>query len=130
MLVIELQIHVDTVTLSKTAKNAWTVTHFGKARQLSVDQDALADEALKALSLLKEEGSSVAFPKGVEQVRDDMFAIARLLEKNDVGQLTQSIEKEVIESLEEMVAALQNEIENRKETGGTTPTAAGSGPTG
>jgi hypothetical protein len=64
--------------------------------------------------LLKEEGSSVAFPKGVEQVRDDMLGIARRLSGNDVAELTQSMERDVIESLEEMVAALQAEIEKHK----------------
>jgi hypothetical protein len=114
MLLMEIQLHLDTVTLSKTAKNAWTPKHFGKARDLSVQQESVGDEAFRALTLLKEEGSSVAFPKGVEQVRDDMITIARRLGKNDVGELTQSIEKDVIESLEELVAALQSEIENRK----------------
>jgi hypothetical protein len=114
MLLMEIQLHLDTVTLSKTAKNAWTPKHFGKARDLSVQQESIADEAYRALALLKEEGSSVAFPKGVEQIRDDMLNIAHRLGKNDVGELTQSIEKDVIESLEELVSALQSEIENRK----------------
>jgi hypothetical protein len=114
MLLMEIQLHLDTVTLSKTAKNAWTPKHFGKARDLSVQQESIANEAMQALRLLKEEGSSVAFPKGVEQVWDDMLTIARRLGKNDVAELTQSIEKDVIESLEELVSALQSEIENRK----------------
>jgi hypothetical protein len=114
MLLMEIQIHVDTTTLGKTGKNAWTARHFGKARELSVQQESVGVEAIKALTLLKEEGSSVAFPKGVEQVHDDMLTIASRLGKNDVGELTQSIEKDVIESLEELVAALQSEIENRK----------------
>lgn len=114
MLLMQIQLHLDTVTLSKTGKNAWTPRHFGKARDLSVAETAISEEALRALTLLKEEGSSVAFPKGVEQVRDDMLTIAQRLGKNDVGELTQSIEKDVIESLEELVAALQSEIENRK----------------
>jgi hypothetical protein len=114
MLLMQIQIHIDTVTLAKTAKNAWTARHFGKARELSVQQDSIAVDAAKALTLLKEEGSSVAFPQGVEQVREDMLGIARRLGKNDIGEMTQSIEKDVIESLEELVAALQSEIENRK----------------
>jgi hypothetical protein len=114
MLLMEIQIHIDTTILAKTEKNAWTARHFGKARELSVQQESIGVEAVKALTLLKEEGSSVAFPKGVEQVRDDMLTIAGRLGKNDVGELTQSIEKDVIESLEELVAALQSEIENRK----------------
>ena len=46
-----------------------------------------------------------------------MLSIVRRLGKNDVGDFTQSIEKDVIESLEELVAALQSEIENRKKPG-------------
>jgi hypothetical protein len=114
MLLMEIQLHLDTVTLSKTAKNAWTPRHFGKARDLSVQQESIANDAMQALRLLKEEGSSVAFPKGVEQVWDDMLTISQRLGKNEVGELTQSIEKDVIESLEELVSALQSEIENRK----------------
>ena len=114
MLVMQLQIHVDTVALSKTPTNAWTVKHFGRARELSVDEATIADEAAKALKLLKEEGSSVAFPQGVEQVRDDMLTISTRLSGNEVGQFTQSVERDVIESLEEMVIALQNEIEKRQ----------------
>jgi len=114
MLVMQLQIHVDTIALSKTTKNAWTAKHFGRSRELSVEEDEIASEAAKALTLLKEEGSSVAFPQGVEQVRDDMLNIVRRLSGNDVGEFTQSVERDVIESLEEMVTALQNEIEKRQ----------------
>ena len=114
MLVMQLQIHVDTVALSKTPTNAWTVKHFGRARELSVEEATIADEAAKALKLLKEEGSSVAFPQGVEQVRDDMLTISTRLSGNEVGTFTQSVERDVIESLEEMVTALQNEIEKRQ----------------
>ncbi len=114
MLVMQLQIHVDTIALSKTPTNAWTVKHFGRSRELSVEEDEIASDAAKALTLLKEEGSSVAFPQGVEQVRDDMLNIVRRLSGNDVGEFTQSVERDVIESLEEMVTALQNEIEKRQ----------------
>ena len=51
MLLMEIQVHVDTVTLGKTAKNAWTARHFGKARELSVQQETIADEAGRALTL-------------------------------------------------------------------------------
>ena len=114
MLLMQIQLQTDTINLARTQKNAWTARHFGRARELSVQEESIAAEADKALTLLKEEGSSVAFPKGVEQVRDDMLNIARRLGKNDVGELTQSIEKDVIEALEELVTALQAEIENRK----------------
>jgi len=114
MLLVQLQIHVDTKVLARTKKGDWTFKNSGRAHELGVMEDTIADDAGKALALLKEEGSSVAFPKGVEQLRDDMLSVARRLEKDDVGELTQSVEKDIIESLEELVAALQSEMENRK----------------
>ena len=45
MLVMQLQIHVDTIALSKTPTNAWTVKHFGRSRELSVEEDEIASEA-------------------------------------------------------------------------------------
>ncbi|MFM8222487.1 MAG: hypothetical protein ACKOJF_26585, partial [Planctomycetaceae bacterium] len=40
--------------------------------------------------------------------------VTRRLEKTEVGELTQSIEKDIIEALEEMIDALQKEMEKSK----------------
>jgi len=114
MLAMQLVVHTGTVGLDKTPKNEWTARHFGRARELSVDQGAIAFEAAKALTLLKEEGSSVAFPEAVEQMRDDMLSVVRLLERTEVGELTQGIQRDIIEVLEEMIEALQKEMEKKK----------------
>ena len=55
------------------------------------------------LNLLREEGSSVAFPESVEQMHDDMVQITHRLSSAKVGQMTQGIEQDVVKSLEEMV---------------------------
>ena len=114
MLVMQLQIHVDTIALSKTPTNAWTVKHFGRSRELSVEEATIADEAAKARQVAQRRGLFGGLPQGVEQVRDDMLTISTRLSGNEVGQFTQSVERDVIESLEEMVTALQNEIEKRQ----------------
>ena len=59
------------------------------------------------LNLLREEGSSVAFPESVEQMHDDMVQITQRLSSAKVGQMTQGIEQDVVKALEEMVQALE-----------------------
>lgn len=114
MLALQIAVHNGTTSLDKTPKTEWTARHFGSARSLANDEDAIALEAAKALTLLKEEGSSVAFPEGVEQVRDDMLSVARLLERTEVGEFTQGVQRDIIEALEEMIEALQKEMEKSK----------------
>ena len=65
--------------------------------------------------LLQAEGSSVAFPQAVEAIREDASSVVRLLDKSKVGELTQTIETGIIEALEEMIDALQKEMEKLEE---------------
>src|SRR5205814_3625470 len=86
-----------------------------RAVELARNEEEISLLAAKALTLLKEEGSSVAFPEAVEQIRDDMLTIARRLERADVGEITQNIEQDTIESLKEMIEAMQKELEKLKD---------------
>ena len=56
-----------------------------------------------------------AFPQAVEAIQEDAQSVRRLLDKNNVGELTQTIEKGIIEALEEMIDALQKEMEKLEE---------------
>jgi len=64
-------------------------------------------EADKALNLLLEEGSSVAFPETVTQMREDMQQVADRLDAAKVEEITQGIEQDIIAALQEMIEALQ-----------------------
>jgi hypothetical protein len=112
MLSLQLLVYNDTVLL---AKNAKPDDIKDRARQLSRNEDAIVQEVQKALVLLKEEGSSVAFPEATEAIRDDMQSIVARLDQANVGELTQTIEQNVIEALEEMIDAMQKEIEKAKD---------------
>ena len=89
--------------------------HRNRAVELARNEEAITLLAAKALTLLKEEGSSVAFPEAVEQIRDDMLTVARRLERADVGEITQNIEQDIVESLREILEALQKELEKLKD---------------
>ncbi len=92
-----------------------TDRHRNRAVELAHNEDEISLLAAKALTLLKEEGSSIAFPEAVEQIHDDMLTIARRLERVDVGEITQNIEQDTIESLKEIIEAMQKELEKLKD---------------
>jgi hypothetical protein len=114
MLVLQILVYQGTIILDKTPQKEWTSRHFSRSRELAQQEGDIALEASKALTLLREEGSSVAFPEAVEQLREDILTVAHWLERAEVGQLTQSTEQDIIEALEEIIEALQREMEKLK----------------
>ncbi len=75
--------------------------------RLSDQEKDIVLEANKAIEMLEAEGSAVAFPEVFQQVREDMKHVQRRLEVTDVGQVTQTIERDIIETLKEMIEALK-----------------------
>ena len=114
MLAMQKLVYQDTVGLGNVTE--WDENRHGaEATRLGGDENDIALEAAKALELLKQEGSSVAFPEAVEQLREDMLNVARRLNESKVGELTQAIEKDIIEALGEVLEALKKEMEKLKE---------------
>ncbi len=115
MLGRQINVYNGTLGLATVPEDQRTDRQRGRAIELARGQDEVALLAAKALTLLKEEGSSIAFPEAVIQIRDDMLTSARRLERGDVGELTQGIQKDIVESLEEILDSLQKEIEKSKD---------------
>ena len=113
MLAMQLLVYDGTTKLGRATQSDES-RNTARALQLARQEDEIALEATKAVTLLREEGTAVAFPEAVEMLRDDMRTVTRRLEKTEVGELTQSIEKDIIEALEEMIDALQKEMEKSK----------------
>ena len=67
--------------------------------------------------MLEAEGSAVAFPEVFQQVREDMKHVQRRLEIADVADVTQAVEKDIIESLKEMIEALKKAQQQNKSSG-------------
>src|SRR5439155_6471291 len=83
--------------------------------KLSSDERKIATEAQKALTLLHEEGSSIAFPATVEQMHDDMKQVADRLADAKVDDITIGVEEDIISALEELIAALQQAQRDQEE---------------
>ena len=84
----------------------------GRLRRREV---SIVHEADRALILLREDGTSVAFPVALEQARDDMVTVAERLGDVKLGILTQALEEDIIEALEETLAALQQGLKELRE---------------
>ena len=107
MLEMQLRVYESTIRLDKTPEEQRTPAYDIQAARLSGDQRKIVVEADRAMLLLREEASSVAFPEAVDQMRDDMDQIANRLAAVKVGRLTQGLEEDVIAALEEMIESLQ-----------------------
>jgi hypothetical protein len=63
--------------------------------------------AQQALQLIEEDGTSVSFPIVVANMRDQLNQVASLLEQQSTGADTQTLQKEIEKTLEELIEALQ-----------------------
>jgi hypothetical protein len=89
-----------------------------RAGKLSVEQNSIATDAGRALLLLREDGSSVAFPATVDEMHQDMLQIAARLSAAKVGRITIEIEEDVIDTLNYLIEALiktQMDMERMKQ---------------
>jgi len=105
------RVYSGTLSIGQVPEKERTSRHTARAVQLSREENSIGLEVDKALLLLKDEGSSVAFTEALSEVREDVQTASYRLNRTQVGELTQEIEKDIISSLEEMIDALQKEME-------------------
>ena len=114
MLSMQLLVYQETLRLDKESEGQ-SENLIARGKQLATQEEEILQEVDKALVVLREEGSSVAFPEAVEAIREDAASIVELLDQGKAGELTQTLEQSVIEAIEEMVDALQKEMEKKKD---------------
>ena len=134
MLEREIRMKQSTEKLAAIDESARGTDFDVQTGKLSTEQNAIAADAGRALLLLAEDGSSVAFIETVDEMNEDMLQIAARLSAAKVGDFTIDLETEVIDTLNYLVAALeqtQRENEEKKESspkGGGKPQPAGEEP--
>ncbi|QDT12988.1 hypothetical protein [Stieleria marina] len=97
----------DTTALAATPKIQRNRQTDLKAGDLAFEEKKITLEADRAMLLLREEGSSVAFPEVVDQIRADTQKVAERLAETKIDVVTQGIQQDILAALEEMIAALQ-----------------------
>ncbi|QDS99428.1 hypothetical protein [Adhaeretor mobilis] len=115
MLEAEIEVYDETVRLDNSVDKAPRHEVEIAAGRLSRRQDQVVREADRALTLLREDGTSVAFPEALEQAREDMQSISLRLSDLKTSVLTQALEEDVIAALEDALAAIQKALEELRE---------------
>ncbi|MFH1265777.1 MAG: hypothetical protein ABIK89_08610 [Planctomycetota bacterium] len=107
MLQMQREVNEGTLRLDKIPQPERTHSHEIEASRLGREEAQIVLEADKALALLRDDGTAVAIPEALEQVRQDMREVVRRLDRTEVGPITQTIEEEIVAALEEMIEAFQ-----------------------
>jgi predicted nuclease with TOPRIM domain len=116
------ELSARTVALDGARKNVLTAdgqlpaSLVEQLQGLAKGEDELAAEAGDALKLLGEDGTTAVFPPLVEQLRDDLAAVAKRLAASQSGPDVQQAQRDVEDLLDLLINALRKTIE-RKECG-------------
>ena len=114
MLEMQLKVNETTVQLTKIPADKRGREVDLQSTRLSADEQKILREAEKALALLGDEGSSTAFPATVEQLCQDMQQIVERLAQVKIDALTVGVEEETVQTLEQLIAALDQEQKDRE----------------
>jgi hypothetical protein len=110
-----VQVGVDAVAAAGTPGREREL----EAARLGREQQQVANEAARALVLVRDDGSAVAIPQALEAVRDDATQVAARLGRGDVGGTTRGLVADIVTNLEELLAALEkaSREEERRQAG-------------
>lgn len=100
-------INEATLTLDEVGRDNFKRAERLRLADLSTDERELAKQAATCLHILDEEGTTIAFPRIVGQLGEDMETVAERLAVWKVGRVTQTIEQEIVETLEQLLAAVK-----------------------
>jgi len=121
MLAMQIQVYNGTKAVARAIEGnndkKPTRANTQDAIALSDEEKKIVFEASKAIEMLEAEGSAVAFHEVFQQVREDMKHVERRLGATDAGKVTQNIEEDIIDTLQEMIKALEKakqDLQNKK----------------
>lgn len=111
-------INEATVRLDETGREDFRRAEQLEAADLSARQRTLSDDAASCVHILDEEGTTIVFPRIVGQLSQDMLTVADRLRDFRVGALTRTIEAEIVDTLEQLLEAVQRMQEENEQQGG------------
>ena len=99
MMEMQQEVYEDTVRLEKLAEEQPGRNLGIETERLSIKQRRLIADVEKMILILREDGTAVALPVALEQIREDMQQVAgRLAEGKVDRKITQAIEDDIIEA--------------------------------
>ncbi|MHB8900537.1 MAG: hypothetical protein ACYC6Y_17430, partial [Thermoguttaceae bacterium] len=115
MLQLQQEVYDGTQRLDKASADGLSHEQEIEAGRLSSREAEIVSEADRALMLLREEGSAVAVPEALAQARDDMQQVVARLSRANVGEVTLSIEEDIVAALDEMLGAVRKAMEEAEQ---------------
>ena len=90
-----------------------------ESARIGREQQQVANDAARAVVLVRDDGSAVAIPQALETIRDDATQVAARLGRGDVGGTTRGLVADIVTNLEELLAALEKagRDEDRRQAG-------------
>ena len=91
-----------------------------ESARLGSEQNVVTATITRALTLVRDDGSAVAIPEALQQIREDSTMAASRLKESDYSQFTQVIIEDLVVSLEELLSALERaerEQQDRQQQG-------------
>jgi hypothetical protein len=116
MLGMQREVLDGTVRLDKIPPAERTHEHEIQAGRLSSKEAEIDLEAEKALMLLREDGTAMALPEALGQLRQDIRQVVERLSEAKVDKITQGIEEDIIAALDEMAQALKKALKDREKS--------------
>ena len=119
MLEMQNAVYDETIKLAESAGHVPEHELEIACASLGRKEDQIVGEADRALVLMQEDGSSVAFPEALQQAREDMRSVSSRLRDVKTDEVTQALEKDIIATLEETLAALQKALQDLRDQKGS-----------
>jgi len=86
-----------------------------ESTRLGSEQTVITADITRALTLVRDDGSAVAIPEALQQIREDSTLAADRLKRSDYGSFTQGIVEGLVTSLEELLSALERAERDQKD---------------
>jgi hypothetical protein len=120
MLAMQIECNKTTVQLADIGRDNWKRSDQLALAELGGRQGAVGNEADTAYQILKEEGTTVVFPRIVEHVRDDAREVAGRLAAAEVGPATRMMQESITDMLRELIDAVEKkQRESEQSEGGS-----------
>lgn len=107
MLAAQIIINDGTLNLDKKGAAAWDHADELKLAALAQDQAGVSEQAGQSLHILREEGTTVVFPRIVEQLAEDMTQVSVMLRDKKTGARTQRTQADIVTTLQEMIGSIK-----------------------
>jgi hypothetical protein len=115
MLIVETQIHEGTTALAAVPQKDWLELSYSRCRELAQQQTELARECAQTVLLIREDGTSSAVLLAAEDIQSDMDSVAEWMQQSNVSELTISLQRDILESLKQLVETMQREMQQMQE---------------